>query len=94
MAQTQAQAKSPATKPIPTPKTPVAYVVNEDFRQIINNATLSFVGGQAIRDLELAKKLLAKGAPLTAIYDLDDVVRCPHCGKLFTAEQVEDEDED
>jgi hypothetical protein len=81
---------APVAVPVaaPAPSYPATYLVLRSFRQSIGEVTVSLIGGRLVEDEMLAKMLIAAGAPVKAIYDIEDLVTCPHCRHVFTVEEA------
>jgi hypothetical protein len=69
-------------------------VTRKDFAQQVGASFLSFERGRVIENEQLEATLLAAGAPVDKVLDMEDLVQCPHCKRKFTvAHAVEEEDD-
>lgn len=58
------------------------FVAREDFSATLGTQFLSFTRGQLI-DASLAKRLVDLSCPEVEEFDIEALIQCPHCGRIF-----------
>ena len=62
----------------------LAVLAVEEFACNIGLSLHRFFAGQLISNLVLVMELIAQKAPVLEVFDFQDVVCCPHCGRYST----------
>lgn len=75
------QSETPADA-IAEPAIASAYMVDKEFTTS-NPVTMVFRQGRIITDLVTIRRLLAGGAPISEIKDINSLLTCPNCHHVF-----------
>lgn len=71
------------------PTAPRRYIVDRQFRCLINGVSTEWKPGTIIDDAYTIVTMLTGNSPISPIVNEDDLLVCPHCGKASSRQAQE-----